>query len=69
LFHGTDDPVVPIDQSNEFVERVRAARGSVDYVVYEGEGHSFRNPVNQRDEYERTERFLNALVPPRAPLP
>ena len=64
VFHGTDDPVVPIDQSNELVERVRAAGGSVDYVVYEGEGHGFRNPVNQRDEYERTEHFLDALVPP-----
>ncbi len=64
VFHGADDPVVPIGQSDELVARVRAAGGSVDYVVYEGEGHGFRDPLNQRDEYERTERFLDALVPP-----
>ena len=64
MFHGTDDPVVPIAQSDELVERIRSAGGEVDYVVYEGEGHGFRDPVNQRDEYDRTERFLDALVPP-----
>ena len=64
MFHGTDDPVVPIAQSDELVERIRSAGGAVDYVVYEGEGHGFRDPVNQRDEYDRTERFLDALVPP-----
>ena len=64
MFHGTDDPVVPIAQSDVLVERVRSAGGTVDYVVYEGEGHGFRDPANQRDEYERTERFLDALVPP-----
>ncbi len=62
VFHGTDDPVVPIAQSDELVERVRAGGGSVDYVVYDGEGHGFRDPANQRDEYDRTERFLDALV-------
>ena len=65
VFHGRDDPVVPIAQSDRLVERVRASGGTVEYVVYEGEGHGFRDPVNQRDEYERTERFLDALVPHR----
>ncbi|HEU0042284.1 MAG TPA: prolyl oligopeptidase family serine peptidase, partial [Jiangellaceae bacterium] len=65
VFHGTDDPVVPIGQSDELVARVRAGGGSVDYVVYDGEAHGFRDPANQRDEYERTERFLDALVPHR----
>ena len=34
----------PIDQSNELVERVRAAGGSVDYVVYEGRGPRLPRP-------------------------
>ena len=62
VFHGTDDPVVPISQSEALVARVRAAGGNVDFVVYEGEGHGFRDPVNQRDEYERTERFLASIA-------
>ena len=61
LFHGTDDPVVPIAQSDLLVDRIRAAGGVVDYVVYDGEGHGFRDPDNVRDEYERIERFLELI--------
>lgn len=61
LFHGTDDPVVPIEQSDRLVERIREGDGDVEYVVYEGEGHGFRDPANGRDEYERTQRFLDEL--------
>lgn len=63
IFHGTDDPVVPIVQSTRLVERIEAGGGVVELVVYEGEGHGFRDPDNQRDEYERTERFLAAISP------
>jgi dipeptidyl aminopeptidase/acylaminoacyl peptidase len=62
LLHGTDDEVVPIAQSTALVDRVRAGGGTVDFVVYEGEGHGFRAPANIRDEYERTERFLDLIV-------
>jgi len=61
VFHGTDDPVVPIAQSEALVERIRSAGGDVEFVVYEGEGHGFRDPANQLDEYSRTERFLAAF--------
>ena len=62
LFHGSDDPVVPIEQSRRLVERIEAGGGVVDFVVYDGEGHGFRDPANQRDEYERTERFLDDVI-------
>ena len=61
VFHGTDDPVVSIAQTEALVDRIRAAGGTVDFVVYDGEGHGFRDPTVQRDEYERTERFLDAF--------
>jgi len=61
LFHGADDPVVPITQSDDLVERIREGGGDVEYVVYDGEGHGFRDPVNVRDEYERMHRFLDAI--------
>mgnify|MGYP003946142817 CR=1 FL=1 len=61
LFHGSDDPVVPVTQSDLLVEHIRQGGGDVDYVVYEGEGHGFRDPLNQRDEYERIERFLDTI--------
>ncbi len=58
VLHGDSDPVVPVEQSRAFVERCRGAGGKVDFVVYEGEGHGFRNPDNQLDEYLRTKVFL-----------
>ena len=32
----------------------------VELVLFEGEGHGFRDPVNQLDEYRRLEEFLSA---------
>jgi dipeptidyl aminopeptidase/acylaminoacyl peptidase len=62
VFHGTDDPVVPVAHSVALLDRVRSGGGDVELVLYEGEGHGFRDPVNQRDEYERTERFLRRFL-------
>ena len=61
VFHGSDDPVVPVAQSEVLADRIRSTGGDVEFVVYEGEGHGFRDAVNQRDEYERTERFLESF--------
>jgi dipeptidyl aminopeptidase/acylaminoacyl peptidase len=62
VMHGDNDSVVPIEQSTTFVERCRAAGGSVEFVVYEGEGHGFRKPENQLDEYRRMQEFLAVHV-------
>ncbi len=62
LFHGTDDPVVPKAQSDVLAARVRDAGGDVTYIVYDGEGHGFRDPVNVADEYARTEAFLEHVA-------
>ncbi len=62
VFHGTDDPVVPIAQSEMLVERIETTGGEVEFVVYEGEGHGFRQPDHVTDEYERTEAFLGRVV-------
>lgn len=64
VFHGSDDPVVPVGQSRTLAKRIRDAGGDVELVVYEGEGHGFRDPDIVSDEYERTEAFLDALIPP-----
>ena len=62
LMHGTDDPVVPIAQSEALAARIAESGGDVDFVVYEGEGHGFRDPDNVTDEYERTEAFLDRVT-------
>jgi len=62
LMHGSDDPVVPVAQSHTLAARVEEAGGDVDFVVYDGEGHGFRQPENVTDEYERTEAFLDRVT-------
>ena len=61
VFHGSDDPVVPVAHSVTLVDRIRRGGGDVELVVYEGEGHGFRDPINQRDEY-RACRTLPAEI-------
>jgi dipeptidyl aminopeptidase/acylaminoacyl peptidase len=58
VLHGEDDPVVPVGQSRVLVERIRAAGGTVELVVYPGEGHGFRRREHQVDEYQRIAAFL-----------
>lgn len=63
VLHGTDDPVVSLAQSEALRDRVLAAGGDLELVVYEGEGHGFRQPANQLDEYRRMADFLGRVVP------
>ena len=58
VLHGDNDSVVPVEQSAAFAGRCRDAGGAVEFVVYEGEGHGFRKPENQLDEYRRMHVFL-----------
>ncbi|MEL6890772.1 MAG: prolyl oligopeptidase family serine peptidase, partial [Actinomycetota bacterium] len=64
VFHGTEDPVVPIDQSRTLIERILAERpdADVELVEYDGEGHGFRDPATVVDEYGRTEAFLERVA-------
>jgi dipeptidyl aminopeptidase/acylaminoacyl peptidase len=62
LLHGSDDPVVPVDQTARLAVAVREAGGDVELCVYDGEGHGFRQPANQRDEYARIGRFLQRVM-------
>jgi dipeptidyl aminopeptidase/acylaminoacyl peptidase len=63
IMHGDSDPVVPVEHSTVLAERINAAGGDAQLTVYAGEGHGFRQPVNQLDEYARIEAFLARHVP------
>ncbi len=58
IMHGDSDPVVPVEHSMVLAKRIKAAGGDVELCVYAGEGHGFRQPLNQLDEYARIEAFL-----------
>ncbi|CAB4884151.1 unannotated protein [freshwater metagenome] len=58
MFHGDADAVVPVEQSRMLAARIVQAGGSVELHVYAGEGHGFRQPDNQLDEYRRIGEFI-----------
>jgi dipeptidyl aminopeptidase/acylaminoacyl peptidase len=62
VLHGDQDPVVMLDQSRAFVAAMRAGGRESELIVYEGEGHGFRQPANQLDEFARMKAFLDACA-------
>jgi dipeptidyl aminopeptidase/acylaminoacyl peptidase len=63
LLHGSDDAVVPAEQSALLAARIREAGGTVEHHVYDGEGHGWRQPSTVEDELVRTTAFLERHVP------
>lgn len=41
IFHGANDTLVPLDQSEKLVERLRGAKVPVQFVIVPGKGHWF----------------------------
>ena len=63
IYVGERDVECPPAQSIEFWHGMRAMGIPTSLVIYDGEGHAFRKPANQRDLRERTvgwfDRYLN----------
>lgn len=62
IFQGADDVVVPKNQSDMIVEKLRARGVPHEYHVYEGEGHGFRRPENLEHYYTSVMKFLTQYV-------
>ena len=62
VFQGSEDPVVPPDQSEDIVGAL--ARNGVPHIYkkYEGEGHGFRKAETKIDMLQEIERFLRQHV-------
>ncbi|MEN4040799.1 MAG: S9 family peptidase [Anaerolineaceae bacterium] len=62
IFQGSEDQVVPPEQS-EAIVRSLAANGIPHlYRLYQGEGHGFRKPENIADYLQQTEQFMQQHV-------
>ncbi len=50
VVHGTADPIVPVEQSDRFVEALKKAKVEVTYLRIEGVGHGWdpQSPVHQQ---------------------
>jgi dipeptidyl aminopeptidase/acylaminoacyl peptidase len=64
LLAGGHDPRCPKSETEQVVEAIKKRGGTVDYKIYENEGHGFARVENQIDAYKRVADFLQAHVPP-----
>jgi dipeptidyl aminopeptidase/acylaminoacyl peptidase len=62
VLQGADDKVVPPAQAQHLVDSMRAAGGTVEQHVYEGEGHGFSQEATIIDSFERIDAFLTRWV-------
>jgi dipeptidyl aminopeptidase/acylaminoacyl peptidase len=64
LLAGGHDPRCPKQETLQVVDAIKKRNGTVDYKIYENEGHGFARVENQIDAYQRVADFLLAHVPP-----
>ncbi|MBK8480097.1 MAG: S9 family peptidase [Proteobacteria bacterium] len=62
LFQGSEDRVVPPDQSERIAAVLRRRGIPCEYHLYAGEEHGFRQPATLRRFYRDLERFLDQQV-------
>jgi dipeptidyl aminopeptidase/acylaminoacyl peptidase len=55
---GDNDPRVPLYESQQIVEKVAAAGGTVEFVHYADEGHQFSKLANRIDSFTKMAAFL-----------
>ncbi len=64
LLAGGHDPRCPKEETQQVVDSIQKRGGTVEYKIYENEGHGFARVENQIDAYSRVASFLKAHVPP-----
>jgi dipeptidyl aminopeptidase/acylaminoacyl peptidase len=64
LLAGAHDPQCPKSETEQVVDAIKKRGGTVDYKIYDNEGHGFARVENQIDAYKRVADFLLAHVVP-----
>ena len=64
LLAGGNDPRCPKSEALQVVDAIKKRGGTVDYNIYDNEGHGFSRVENQIDAYKRVANFLLAHVVP-----
>lgn len=62
IFQGSEDKVVPPNQSEAIFKALQQTGTPHRYILYEGEGHGFRKSENIFNYYQELERFLLQYV-------
>jgi dipeptidyl aminopeptidase/acylaminoacyl peptidase len=58
VVHGKNDPRVPVGEAEQIVERVQGNGGTVEYLLYQDEGHGLAKLENRLDAYPKIVAFL-----------
>ncbi len=67
LLQGTEDKVVPLNQTLEMEKSIKEKGGTVKVIIFKGEGHGFRREENiMRSLQEQNDWFYDTLVQPRS---
>jgi dipeptidyl aminopeptidase/acylaminoacyl peptidase len=64
IHHGTADTQVPFAQSVEFVEALRAAGGTVDFIVVEGSDHFWTGAPDLAAIFDASLAFARRVTTP-----
>lgn len=59
VIHGKNDPRVPVGEAEQIVERVKNNGGTVQYLLYDDEGHGLAKLKNRLDAYPKIAAFLD----------
>ncbi|MCB0061950.1 MAG: S9 family peptidase [Caldilineaceae bacterium] len=59
---GDNDPRVPLYESEQVVEQVHAAGGTVEFIHYADEGHKFSKLANRIDSFTKMGEFLQKYL-------
>ncbi|MBX9667372.1 MAG: alpha/beta hydrolase [Candidatus Obscuribacterales bacterium] len=63
VIHSIEDPIVPFEQSNEFVKKLKLADIDVSFIKVQGEDHMPMSESNWNAVFD----FLNQYLPPPPP--
>lgn len=58
VLQGDQDKIVPVDQAETIVNAVKKNGQRVDYILFEGEGHGFRQTHNVIAALEKQHSFF-----------
>lgn len=63
LIHGSDDVIVPVDQSREMAEELKSAKKTYEYIELEAGSHHLDFLPHRQQTFEAMEVFLNKYLP------
>ncbi|WP_397443407.1 alpha/beta hydrolase family protein [Peribacillus sp. TH24] len=62
VLHGSNDPRVPIEESEQIVNKLMARNHPVKFICFENEGHSIVKLNNKITAYTAIAHFLNQYI-------